>query len=110
MIQDHLDRIEERLKQSKSVKEGDKSELFTLLTTLKTEIDEFSRTHHEQAESITGFAEASAREATRSEKNPTLLNLSIKGLASSVQGFETSHPKLVDLINTLCTMFSNLGI
>ena len=77
---------------------------------MRTEIDELSRTHHEQAESITGFAELSTREATRSEKNPTLLNLSIKGLASSVQGFETSHPKLVDLINTLCTMFSNLGI
>jgi hypothetical protein len=110
MIKDHLDRIEERLKRSESVKEGDKSELLTLLTTLRTEIDELSRTHREQAESITGFAELSAREATRSEKSPILLNLSIKGLASSVQGFETSHPRLVELINTLCTMLSNLGI
>jgi len=110
MIRDRLDRIEERLKQSESVKEGDKSELLTLLTTLRTEIDELSRTNYEHAESITGFAELSAREATRSEKSPTLLDLSIKGLASSVQGFETSHPKLVEIINTLCTMLSNLGI
>ena len=110
MIQDRIDKIEERLKQSKTVKESDKAELLTLLKTLRTEIAELSQTHYEQAESITGFAELSAREATRSEKNPELLNLSIEGLASSVQGFETSHPKLVEIINTFSTMLSNLGI
>jgi len=110
MIQDHLDKIEERLKQSEAVKESDKAELLTLLTTLRTEIADLSQTHYEQAESITGFAALSAREATRSEKNPALLNLSIEGLASSVQGFETSHPRLVEIINTFCTMLSNLGI
>ena len=109
MIQDHLDKIEERLKQ-KAVKESDKAELLTILTTLRTEITDLSQTHYEQAESITGFAALSAREATRSEKNPALLNLSIEGLASSVQGFETSHPRLVEIINTFCTMLSNLGI
>jgi hypothetical protein len=110
MIQDHLDKIEERLKQSEAVKESDKAELLTLLTTLRAEIADLSQTHYEQAESITGFAELSAREATRSEKNPVLLNLSIEGLASSVQGFETSHPRLVEIINTFSTMLSNLGI
>jgi hypothetical protein len=110
MIQDHLDKIEERLKQSEAVKESDKAELLVLLTTLRTEIADLSQTHYEQAESITGFAELSAREATRSEKNPELLNLSIEGLASSVQGFETSHPRLAEIINTLCSMLSNLGI
>ncbi|MGA2333562.1 MAG: DUF4404 family protein [Syntrophales bacterium] len=110
MIQDHLDKIEERLKQCEAVKESDKAELFTLLTTLRKEITDLSQTHYEQAESITGFAELSAREATRREKNPALLNLSIEGLASSVQGFETSHPKLVEIINTFCTMLSNLGV
>jgi hypothetical protein len=110
MIQAHLDKIEERLKQNGTVKESDKAELLALLTTLRTEITDLSRTHHEQAESITGFAELSAREATRSEKNQTLLKLSIEGLASSVQGFETSHPRLVTMINNFCTMLSNLGI
>jgi putative cell wall-binding protein len=110
MIQDHLDKIEERLKQSEAVKESDKVELLTILTTLRTEIADLSQTHYEQAESITGFAELSAREATRIEKNPALLNLSIEGLASSVQGFEASHPRLVEIINTFCNMLSNLGI
>jgi hypothetical protein len=110
MIQDRLDRIEERLKRSETVREADKAELLDLLTTLREEITELSRTHHEQAESITGFAGLSAREAMRSEKSPPLLNLSIRGLASSVQGFETTHPRLVEIVNRLCTTLSNLGI
>jgi hypothetical protein len=110
MIQDRLDKIEERLKQSSTVKESEKAELLNLLTTLRTEIAGLSHTHHEQAESIAGFAELSAREATRSEKSPALFDLSIEGLASSVQGFEVSHPGLVAVINTFCTMLSKLGI
>jgi hypothetical protein len=110
MIQDRLDKIEERLKQSKTVKESDKAELLTILTTLRTEIADLSQTHHEHAESIAGFAELSTHEATRSEKSPELFNLSIEGLTSSVQGFEESHPRLVGIINTFCTMLSNLGI
>ena len=110
MIRDRLDKIEERLKQSKTVKESEKAELLNLLTTLRTEIAHLSRTHYEHAESIAGFAELSAHEATRNEKSPELFNLSIEGLTSSVQGFEESHPKLVGIINTFCTMLSNLGI
>ena len=110
MIQDDLDKIEERLKQSAVVKESDKAELLTLLTTLREEIVNLSQTHYEHAESIVGFAKLSAREATRKEKSPALLNLSIEGLTSSVQGLEISHPKLTEIVNKLCTMISNLGI
>jgi hypothetical protein len=110
MIQDRLDKIEERLKQSDSVKETDKVELLNLLTTLRTEIADLSKTHHEHAESITGFAELSIREATRREKSPVLFNLSIEGLTSSVQEFEISHPVLTEAINRFCTMLYNLGI
>lgn len=110
MIQDRIDKIEERLKQSKEVKEGDKAELLSLLETLRTEIADLSQTHQEHAESIVGFAELSAREATRKEKSPVLLDLSVKGLTSSVQDFEVSHPRLVGIINRFCTMFYNMGI
>jgi hypothetical protein len=110
MIQERLDKIEERLKQSQAVKENDKAELLNLLTALRTEITDLSKTRHEQAESIAGFAELSANEATRNEKSPELVNLSIEGLTSSVQEFEVSHPQLVEIINRFCTMLSNLGI
>jgi len=110
MIQDRLDKLEERLKQSREVKESDKAELLTIVTDLRTEIAELSRTHHEQAESIVGFAELSAHEATRKSKSPALFDLSIEGLTSSVQEFEISHPRLSGIINRLATMLSNLGI
>lgn len=110
MIQDRLDKIEERLKQSKEVNEGDKIELLNLLKSLRTEIADLSQTHQEHAESIVGFTELSAREATRKEKSSVLLNLSIKGLTSSVQDFEVSHPRLVGIVNRFCTMFYNMGI
>jgi hypothetical protein len=110
MIQDRLDKIEERLKQSKTVKESDKAELLNLLVTLKTEITGLSQTHKEQAESIAGFAELSAHEATRSKKSQALFDLSMEGLTSSVQGFEVSHPVLVEVINRFCTMLANMGI
>ncbi|MDD5343356.1 MAG: DUF4404 family protein [Smithella sp.] len=110
MIQDRLDKIEEKLKQSNTVKENDKTELLNLLKTLRTEIAGLSQTHREQAESVARFAELSAHEATRSEKSSDLINLSIEGLTSSVQGFEVSHPRLVEIINTFCTMLAKLGI
>ena len=110
MIQDRLDKIEEKLKQSNTVKESDKTELLSLLTTLRTEITEISQTHHEHAESIVGFTELSTHEATRSEKNPALFNLSIEGLNSSVLGFEVSHPRLVGITNSFCTLLANSGI
>ncbi len=110
MIQDRLDKIEEKLKQSNAVKENDKAELLNLLKTLRTEIADLSQTHHEQAESVVRFAELSAHEVTRSEKSSDLINLSIEGLTSSVHGFEVSHPRLVEIINTFCTMLAKLGI
>ena len=110
MIQEQLDKIEKRLEASESVKEGEKTDLLNLLSNLRTEIDSLSRTHCEEAESITGFAELSTREATRQEKNPALLKLATEGLAFSVEGFETSHPKLVEIVNAFCTILANLGI
>lgn len=110
MIQDRLDKIEEKLKQSKTVKESDKAELLTLLNTLRTEITDFSKTHHEDAESIARFAELSTHEATRIEKNPALFDLSIEGLTSSVQGLEISHPRLAGVINAFCNYLTDMGI
>ncbi|OPY06704.1 MAG: hypothetical protein A4E66_02143 [Syntrophus sp. PtaB.Bin001] len=110
MIQNTIEKIEERLKKAESLTEENKAELINLLSTLKAEIIELSNTHSEHAESITGFTELSAREATRKEKNPELMKLSLEGLAASVEGFETSHPTLVGVVNRICTALSNLGI
>ncbi|MEO5802377.1 MAG: DUF4404 family protein [Verrucomicrobiota bacterium] len=110
MLNDTIAKIETKLRNSNAIKEEQRSEMLNLLSTLKAEIAALSGTHDEQAQSIAGFAELSAHEATREEKNPELLKLSVQGLSSSVEGFENSHPQLVGLVNRICTTLSNMGI
>lgn len=110
MIQNTLAEIEARLKHVDSVEDGNKAELLMLLSILKSEVAELSRTHGEHAQSIAGFTTVSAHEATRDERNPELLKLSLDGLACSVAGFEKSHPKLVEIVNQICVTLSNSGI
>ena len=110
MIEDTVGKIEAKIQGADSIKDERKRELLHLLGTLKSEISSLSKTHGEQAQSIAGFTELSAHEATRAEQNPELLELSLKGLSSSVGGFEKSHPKLVQIVNAISNTLSNLGI
>jgi len=110
MIEDTVSKIEAKIHGAESISDDKKRELLQLLGTLKSEVERLSETHGEQAQSIAGFTEMSAHEATRSEQNPELLELSLKGLSSSVEGFEKSHPRLVQIVNTISNTLSNLGI
>lgn len=110
MIEDTISKIEARIQGADSIKDERRRELLQLLGTLKSEISNISKTHGEAAESIAGFTERSAHEATRSSQNPELLNLSLKGMNSSVEGFEKSHPQLVQIVNSISHTLSNLGI
>jgi hypothetical protein len=99
MIEETISKIEARL-QTEGLDPDRRRELLDLLSTLKLEVTALAKTHGEQA----------AYEATRSEKNPRLLDLSLKGLNSSVEGFEKSHPRLVQIVNAISNTLSNLGI
>jgi hypothetical protein len=109
MIDETLAKIEARL-QSAEISEDKRNELRELLEKLRLEVAGLSKTHSEQAESIAGFTERSAHEATRDHQNPQLLDLSLKGLTSSVEEFETTHPRLVQVVNSFSQILSNLGI
>jgi Domain of unknown function (DUF4404) len=110
MIEKTIGEIEAKIRGADSVSDARKRELLQLLGTLKSEVGTLSKTHDEQAKSIAGFAHVSAHEATRTEKNPESLQHSVAGLRSSVEGFEQSHPKLVQIVNTISNTLSNLGI
>lgn len=110
MTNDTISKIEEKIQNSQMIKNENRAELLELLERLRKEINELSKTHLDQAQSIRGFTEISTHEATREEPNPELLSLSVKGLSSSVGGFEGTHPKLVGLVNRLCTVLANMGI
>ncbi len=110
MIENTIGEIEAKIGGAESVTAERKAELLKLLGTLKTEIAELSKTHGEQASSIANFAQTSAHEATRETPNPQSLEHSVQGLRSSVDGFEQSHPKLVQIVNSISNTLSNLGI
>lgn len=110
MIEETIGKIKARIEASDTIKEDRRRELLQLLGTLKSEVAALSETHEEQARSIAGFAEVSTHEATRTNRNPHLLRLSLDGLSSSVEELEKTHPKLVRLVNAISHTLSNLGI
>jgi hypothetical protein len=110
MIEDTISKIESRIRSAESIQDERRGELLELLGTLKSEVTRLSRTNEEQAQSIAGFTDVSTHEATRTEQDPQLLKLSLDGLASSVKGFEQSHPRLVQIVNAISNTLSNLGI
>jgi hypothetical protein len=110
MLKTTITNIENKIKQNASIQDKEKTELLRLLSSLKNEVSELSKTDKEHAESITGFAQTSAHEATRKDKKQDLLDLSLRGLTSSVDELETSHPKLVETVNRISHILSNMGI
>ena len=110
MVKATITQIKERIESSDSIEKENKRELIDLLASLQSEIDLLSSADSEHAESIAGFAQTSTHEALRKEKKPDLYKLSLEGLQASVHGFENSHPKLVEIVNSICVSLSNLGI
>src|ERR1039458_4232016 len=110
MIKKTIGEIEAKIRGANAISEERKRELLQLLGTLKSEVGALEKTHNEQAESIAGFAQLSAHEATRTKPNPQSLDHSLQGLRSSVDGFEKSHPRLVQIVNAISNTLSNLGI
>jgi predicted transcriptional regulator len=110
MIENTIGEIEAKIRATGSVGAAQKQELLALLATLKTEVADLSRTHQEQADSIAEFARLSARESTRANPDPKLKELSLQGLNSSTEGFQQSHPRLVQIVNNITKTLSDLGI
>lgn len=110
MIQEHIDQIQEKVQKDAAISETTKADLLQLLSTLKAEIHVLSQTQADAASSVARFAAASAHEATRKEQQPKLLEVALKGLHTSVEGLEASHPQLAAVVNRIAVTLSNMGI
>jgi hypothetical protein len=110
MIRDTITEIEARLRNSGSLNDQTRQELLSLLNTLKGEVAGLSQTDADRARQITSYAETSTQAAISEERNPDTLKSSLDSLAGSVEGFENTHPGLVQIVNRICTTLSNLGI
>jgi hypothetical protein len=109
MIKTTIESIENKVRKA-DIRKEDKVELLDLLSTLEAEMLDLSRTHPEEAESIAGFTQLSAHEATRGERNEELVRLSTKGMVSSIEGFESTHEELVRIVNSIAYILSNMGL
>jgi hypothetical protein len=110
MIQSRIEELEKKIAGTSNVNEETRGELLKLVSEIKREISNLPQDEADQAQSIAGFAVVTAHEAVRAEKNPQLLRLSAEGLRASVNGFENTHPSLVQAVNAFCRTLSNLGI
>ena len=110
MIENRIERIQSTIESSGHIPDDSKAELLALVAGLKSEIETLSQTHHEEASSISSFADASAHEAARAQKNPQLTETALEGLRASIAGFEESHPTLVAAVNRFATALSNMGL
>jgi hypothetical protein len=102
--------IEATIQTARNIPSDRRSELLTMVAGLKSELTNLSKTHHEEAASITRFADASAHEASRSRKDPKLAHTALSGLRLSIQGLEGSHPVLVEAVNRFATTLSSMGL
>lgn len=110
MVDDRIKRTESTVRTAGDIPEERKVEVLGLLGQLRSRIRGLSETHQEDADSIARFVEASAHEATRASKKPGLLQTALSGLKQSAQGFEASHPEMVETVNKFATALANMGL
>jgi hypothetical protein len=110
MIQDRLDQIEAKVQAASNIPDDTKTQLLALLGDLKKEMQGLGATHDEKAQAIAHFTDITTREATREEKEPERMDAALEGLTGSVSGFETTHPKLTQIVNRLAVTLSSVGI
>lgn len=110
MVAETLHRIEQHIQAATTLPAAQQAELLRLMGLLRAELTTLEASHTEQAVSLVGFAERSAHEATRTQKNPHLLALAMQGLETSVDELAVSHPHLVQVVNALSTLLANSGV
>ena len=107
-------RIEETIKKIEKGMQGVDSQkrevLLQLVKELKEEIQQLPASSQEQGESIARFTGVSADELNRNEPNQNLVDLALQGLATSAQDLESTHPKVVHLVNSICDALTQIGV
>jgi ABC-type transporter Mla subunit MlaD len=110
MKDEQIEKIRSAVESADHIPAAKKAELLGLLSRLKPAIAKASQTHKDHAEKIVRLVEASAHEATRSEKKPDAIRKLVRELEQSVEKFEASHPDLVAFVTEYTGFLSALGI
>lgn len=106
MIDETIARIEGRIRSSE-LSDSSREELIQLLASLRSEIGDLAKEDPAQAKNLALFADQSTLAAQGETAD---LAQSSSGLESSVAEFEAQHPQLVERVNRVCVILSNMGI
>ena len=110
MTDERIEKIKSAVETADHIPAEKKAELLAVLAKLKPAITKVAQTHEEEAESISRYVEASAREAAGTKKHPEGLERVLRGLKQSVEKFEASHPDLTAFVTEYSAVLSGLGI
>ncbi|MCM8539252.1 MAG: DUF4404 family protein [Lentisphaeraceae bacterium] len=101
MIDDKLKRIEDRISQSENMTEENKTLVLELLKELKSEINETS-------ENVSTDLKQNISNIDSEDEG--FIQSAFNEINSTLTEFEESHPKLVQIVNSICTQLSNSGL
>ena len=110
MVEERMRKIETRIEQAPGLAEAERAKLLQLVATLRKEVAALAPSHEEDAHSIAHFLDASTHEASRTKKQPKLLEAARLGLTASVENFESSHPTLFATVNQAAVVLANMGL
>lgn len=105
-----LQDVEKAIADHQDIPSETKAELLRLLSTLKSEIATLEHTRADHAESVIGLTQRSMHEAIQQPKDPQRADSALQELAASVAELEVSHPQLVNVVNAISVLLSNIGI
>lgn len=105
-----MQEIEAGVRAAHSLSESDRTRLLQLVGALRQELDSLGQDHREDAQSIAHFLSVSMHEVSRKEKRPRQLEAAGHGLTASVETFESSHPRLFEVVNQAAVILTNMGL
>ena len=105
-----IEAIEKKIEATSQIDAKIKENLLDLMRSLKTELADLKEIHPTTAHNIADKTQVSTEQVLASNSKQNELQNNIDGLQVTVEEFEVSHPKLVQIVNRLCIMLSDIGI
>lgn len=110
MIEDRIQKIEERIHAASHLPPELKTELLDVTAALRKELVQLHSHSSEKAAALTELTEASTHKATSPEGHLPSIEKAIEELNESVEEFEVSHPDLAAALNRMAMILANMGI
>ena len=110
MSADQASAIQKRIQSAHGISRAAKDELLRLFLAALAEIRLLGKTRFVDARRISTFLHVFTSELIHADQNPLLMMAAARGLTCSVEGFQNSHPALVEFANRLVALPARIDI